>query len=41
MHNTPPAVTLARIRRLAHNAHRRNETIRPDQILAILERRKA
>ena len=30
-----------RIRQLAYNAKRRNETIRPDQILAILERRKA
>src|SRR5690625_3391392 len=30
-----------RIRQLTYNAKRRNETIRPDQILAILERRKA
>jgi len=36
-----PAIILSRIRQLAHNAERRNETIRPEQILAILERRKA
>ena len=30
-----------RIRQLTYNAKRRNETIRPDQILAILEQRKA
>ena len=41
MHETPPAITLSRIRQLTYNAKRRNETIRPDQILAILERRKA
>ena len=41
MHETPPAITLSRIRQLTCNAKRRNETIRPDQILAILERRKA
>ena len=41
MHETPPAITLSRIRQLTYNAKRRNETIRPDQILAILEQRKA
>lgn len=41
MHDTPPALTLSRIRQLTRNAERRNETIRPEQILAILERRKA